>query len=98
MEDDGTVSDQKVNIDTSHKAEFFKFLQDTRRNLDSLKNYPKVGKLFKNVNTLLTSSASAEYLLSAAWDVLTTKINRLEDAKIEKLLLLKVNKDVMTPH
>ena len=41
MEDGDTVSNQEVNIDTSLKSEFFKFLQD-RRTLDSLKNFLKV--------------------------------------------------------
>ena len=89
MKDDDTISYQELNIHTSLKAKFFKFLQDKRRPINSLKDYPKFGKLFKKFNTPLPSAASVECIFSAAGDVLTANGNRLEDANFEKISLLK---------
>ena len=47
---------------TCLETEFFKFLQDTRRNPDSLKSYSKVGKQYKKLKTSLLSSAPVEHL------------------------------------
>jgi hypothetical protein len=98
MEDDDTVSDQKVNVGISLEAEYFKFLQGKLRTIYFLKDYPKVRKLFKKFITPLPSSALVEPLFYAAGDVLTAKRNHLEDAKIEKLLLLKVNYLLLKVH
>ena len=38
MQDDDIVSDEEINIDSCLKAEFFKFLQDRKSILDSLKD------------------------------------------------------------
>ena len=46
MEDDNTVSNQEVNLVMSLGVEFFKFVKDKGRTIDSLKDYPNVIKLF----------------------------------------------------
>ena len=85
-ESDDSVSDKEVNIDTSLKAEFFELLQDKRETLDSLEDYTKVGKLFKQFNAPLSSSAPIDRLFSVAGDGLTAIRNRLEDAKFDNLI------------
>jgi hypothetical protein len=78
---------QPIEID----AEGVNYLADTSKELSMLQSYPKVRKLFFEMNTTLPSSAAVERLFSAGGLIHVPRRNKLSDGMFEKLLLLKSN-------
>ena len=73
------------------KTEVDKFLSDLSRNLDSLRKFPTILKLFLRHNTPLPSSASVERLFSLGSQIYLPRRNRPSDSNFERQLLLRVN-------
>ena len=73
------------------EEEMRRFLQETPNTVDSLLHFPLVKKLFIKYNVTLPSSAPVERLFSYGGTILTAARNRLSDAHMEQLLLLRYN-------
>ena len=71
-------------------AEAVNYLADPSNDLSMLRSYPKVRKLFLQLNTTLPSSASVERLFSAGGLIHVPWRNKLGDLLFEKLLMVKV--------
>lgn len=76
------------------ELECIRFFKDTDKTLHSLKNYPRVNKMFLRYNTALPSSAPAERMFSYGKMIKRPQRARLSDENFEKLLFLKLNVDL----
>lgn len=95
--DDGLLEFEITN--THHKSteeevelECMKYLQDPDKNLESVKKYPTIQRMFEKYNVVLPSSAPAERLFSYGKLVLTPQRGRLSDDMFERCVFLKLNK------
>jgi len=84
-------SDSEV-AESGCKVEALQFLSDPSHELEQLKKYPVVARVFIKYNTSVPSSAPVERLFSQAGLILTPRRNKLSDESFETLLLLKKNK------
>jgi len=84
-------SDSEV-ADSRCKAEALQFLNDPSHELEQLRKYPVVARVFVRYNTSVPSSAPVQRLFSQAGLILTSRRNKLSDKSFETLLLLKKNK------
>lgn len=78
----------------SFGIEILNFLEDRNKELSMLKNYPKIETVFRKYNTTLSSSAPVERLFSHALIIFTPRRNRISHKNFEKVLLLKLNKEL----
>ena len=67
------------------------YLSDNRRELDSLKKFPLILKMFLCYNTPLPSSVSVERLFSLGSLIYLPRRNRLSGGNFERQLLLRAN-------
>lgn len=73
-------------------AEILHFLEDRDKNVEMLKKYPTIEKVYRKFNTTLSASAPVERLFSQALIIFTPRRNRISDANFERALLIKQNK------
>ena len=85
-------SDSKV-ADSGCKAEALQFLNDPLHELQQMRKYPVVARVFVKYNISVPSSAPVERLFSQAGLMLTPR-GKLSDESFKTLLLLKKNKFV----
>jgi hypothetical protein len=82
----------KRNADTvpdEANQEVEKFLADASQDVQSLKSYPNIRKLFVKLNTGLPSSASVERLFSLGGRVFTPMRSRLSSSHFEMMVFLR---------
>jgi len=84
-------SDSEV-ADSGCKVEALQFLSDLSHELEQLRTYPVVARVFIKYNTSVPSSAPVERLFSQAGLILTPRRIKLSDESFETLPLLKKNK------
>ena len=89
--EDGDTSASERSEQTHVRAEVFRYLDDPRRDIAMLQDYPAMKAVFIRYNTNLCSSAAVERLFSFASLVLRPNRRCLDDGLFEKLLLLKCN-------
>jgi len=81
------VHDSDSDTDSGSNVEALQFVNDPSHELEQLRKYPAVVKVFVKYNTSVPSSAPVQRLLSQAELVLTPRGNRLSDETFETLLL-----------
>ena len=89
-DDDFFVFDAGVGRTQKH----LEYLNNSSKELAMLHSHAEVKQLFLRFNTCLPSSAPVERLFSSGTLVLTKKRNKLSDSLFEKLLLLKLNRNL----
>lgn len=87
-------SDEDSTSQNAIESEVNDYLSNAKQ-YECLNKYPKVKKLFLEYNTSISPSAPVERLFSLGGLVLTPKRNRLTDARFEKMLLMRYNKDFL---
>ena len=85
-------SDDESTSESGVKIEANDYLANAR-SIENLHKYPLVKRLFVLYNTALRSSVPVERLFSLGGLVLSSKRNRLDDGRFEKLLLMRYNKE-----
>jgi len=80
-----------VNNTNKSELEVLQFLEDTRRDMTVLNNFPLVKAMFIRFNSVLPSSAPVERLFSFAGIITRPHRRCMADSMFEKLLLLKEN-------
>ena len=103
-------AEQTESQQSSSKKDFYEFdsdednttqsaveseVNDYAKKYECLNKYPTVKRVFLEFNTTIPSSAPVERLFSLGNLVLTPKRNRLTDARFEKMLLMRYNKDFL---
>ncbi|MCI4442764.1 MAG: hypothetical protein JHC39_04585 [Lentimicrobium sp.] len=83
-----TTSSSNDNVG---ELEALQYLEDSRKDLSMLNNYPTIKQLFLRYNATLPSSAPVERLFSFAGIITRPHRRKLSDKLFEKLLLLKNN-------
>lgn len=76
------------------EIEVTRYLGDKAKDLEMLKRYPAMCKVFRKFNTPLPSSAPVERLFSHATMMDLPKYNRMTDRHFEQRILAKVNRKV----
>jgi len=79
------------STDIVGELEALQYLEDSRKDLTMLNNYPTIKQLFLHYNATLPSSAPVERLFSFAGIITRPHRRKLCDKLFEKLLLLKNN-------
>lgn len=82
---------RRNSLEQNVEAEVNRFLEDDRKDLLILNEYPNVKKVYKKFNTTIPSSAAVERLFSQSSLIFTPRHNRILSEKIEKVSLLKHN-------
>lgn len=85
---------RKLN-EISPTIEALQFLQNDGDDISILEKFPIVRKMFLKFNATLPSSGVIERFFSQALLVFTARRNRLLEKTMEKILLLKHNKDLL---
>ena len=88
----------KKNIrvtDRSVAGEVANYLRDPREDIECIKIYPRLSVLFRELNTVLPSSAACERLFSKGKWLFRRNRHSLSDARFEQQLLLNANKDLL---
>lgn len=90
------ASTRRLSSDNNSEvaAEILHFLEDRDKNVEMLKKYPTIEKVYRKFNTTLSASAPIERLFSQALIIFTPRRNRISDSNFERALLLKQNKFV----
>jgi hypothetical protein len=93
--DTNTSVNTSVNSTASATAKYelkvFQFLEDSRKEITVLNNYPRVKTLFVQFNAVLPSSAPVECLFSFAGLIIRPHRRKMSYKTFEQLLLLKEN-------
>ena len=87
-------SDEDITTQSAVESEVNDYLSNAKK-YECLNKYPTVKRVFLEFNTTIPSSAPVERLFSLGNLVLTPKCNRLTDARFEKMLLMRYNKDFL---
>lgn len=66
-----------LRFDNNPQVEFMRYLEDPRSEIESLRDYPTIKKLYLKANTVLPSSAHVERLFSYATMLAIPKFNLL---------------------
>lgn len=83
---------RRSSMDIDIESEVNRFLADTRKEDEILKEYPTIRKIYMKYNTTLSSSAAVERVFSNSQLIFTPRRNRLSAKHFEQVLLLKQNK------
>lgn len=85
------ASTHRSSIDTSCQIEIDRYLNDTRKEITILNEYPNLKKIFFEFNTTLSSSAPVERLFSQSKLVFRPQRNRITPQNFERIVLVKAN-------
>lgn len=97
QESSSAVAQQNLDVGAG-EAEYRRFCQDPKSDLELLLAYPTVKNVFLKTNTLLPSSASVERMFSFATMFDIAKFNRLTDENFEKRVLCRANVIIADPN
>jgi hypothetical protein len=89
--DISTSVNSTASATAKYELEVFQFLEDSRKEITMLNNYPLVKTLFVQFNAVLPSSAPEERLFSFAGLITRLHRRKMSDKTFEQLLVLKEN-------
>lgn len=88
-------STRRASSDSRWANEAFNFVEDRKKNLEMLDQYPLVSAVFRKYNTTLSSSGPIERLFSQALIIYTPRRNRISHINFERTLLLRKNQNLL---
>lgn len=86
---------RRDSVDQNVQAEVSKFLNDDRKAITILHEYPTIKKIYIKYNTTLCSSGAVERLFSQSSLIFTPRRNRILATNFEYILLLKHNRNLL---
>ena len=89
--DTNTSINSTASATAKYELEVFQFLEDSRKEITMLNNYPLVKTLFVQFNAVLPSSAPVVRLFSFAGLITRPYRRKMSDKIFEQLLVLKEN-------
>ena len=91
VHDQNFLFPKRVRLDTSVAGELERYLTNKSTELSSLKEFPRLKRIFLKYNTVLPSSAPVERLFSSGKFIFKKNRYSLTDDNFERHLLLNVN-------
>lgn len=82
---------RRGSIEHDVDEEVSRYLNDDRKNLDMLNQYPTIKRIFFQYNTTLSSSTPIERVFSQCKLIFRPQRNRLSAANFERAIFLKIN-------
>lgn len=82
---------RRGSVELTIEGEVDRFLSEDKKDVQILKNYPHVRKVYMEHNTTLASSGAVERIFSQCSLIFTPRRNRISDVHFEYALLLKFN-------
>lgn len=90
FENGNTIAVRRNSVD-SRTMEALNYFTDNGKDLNNLRSFPNVKKVFLKFNATLSSSSPVERLFSQALIIFTPRRNRLSSVNFERTLFLKHN-------
>lgn len=82
---------RRSSVELTIEGEVDRFLNDGRRDIKILNEYPSIRDVYFEFNTTLASSGAVERLFSQCLLIFTPRRNRISDANFEYAVFLKCN-------
>lgn len=91
-------SNRRSSVEQNIEAEVDRYLNDDRREIKILNEYPIIKKVYLKFNTTLCSSGAIERVFSQSSLIFTPRRNRISATNFEACLLLKYNRKLFVSH
>lgn len=82
---------RRNSIEQNIEAEINKYLEDDRKEIQILNEYPSIKEAYFKFNTTLSASAVVERVFSQSALIFTPHRNRISEENFERVVLLKYN-------
>lgn len=88
-------SRRRNSFEDSIESEVLRYLNDVRKDINILNEFPTIKSVYFKYNTTLSASAAIERVFSHSKFIFRPQRNRISAANFERTLLLKLNRSLL---